>query len=353
MKPILAIEQDPTLPGLGLLGRVVRGRGLPIVSAHAWEGDLDGVRAGDFAGIVPLGGSMQSWDEGRLPFLGRERELLREAVDEGVPVLGICLGGQLLARALGAEVYPSEHPERGWLAVEATPEAEDDALLAAWPPSLTLRELVADLVGIDSVNPSLVPGGAGEAAIARFVAAWLQAEGLEVHVQEAAPGRPNVIGVARGTGGGRSLMLNAHMDTVAFAGVDRPLVGRVEDGRMYGRGAFDMKAGLAAIMWAGARRRRGSPRAGDVIVTAVCDEEFASVGTQALVARVEQGADAAIVTEPTEQEDVQQSQWLTRASRGTRSRSRGVAAPGSLPQDGVDAIARMGRVLVGIDALGR
>jgi GMP synthase-like glutamine amidotransferase len=130
MKPILAIEQDPTLPGLGLLGRVVRARGVPIVSAHAWEGDLDGMRAGDFAGIVPLGGSMQSWDEARMPFLGRERELLREAVDEGVPVLGICLGGQLLARALGAEVYPSERPERGWLTIEATPDAAMDPLLA-------------------------------------------------------------------------------------------------------------------------------------------------------------------------------------------------------------------------------
>jgi GMP synthase (glutamine-hydrolysing) len=129
VKPILAIEQDPTLPGLGLLGRVVRAHGLPIVSAHAWEGDLDGLRAGDFAGIGPLGGSMQSWDEQRLPFLRRERELLREAVEEGVPVLGICLGGQVLARALGAEVRPSERPERGWLAVEATPEAAGDPLL--------------------------------------------------------------------------------------------------------------------------------------------------------------------------------------------------------------------------------
>ena len=130
MKPILAIEQDPTLPGLGLLGRVVRAQGLPIVSAHAWEGDLDGMRARDFAGIVPLGGSMQSWDEARLPYLRRERELLREAVDDGVPVMGICLGAQLLARALGAEVRTAERPEVGWLPVEATPEAADDALLA-------------------------------------------------------------------------------------------------------------------------------------------------------------------------------------------------------------------------------
>ena len=130
MKPILAIEQDPTLPGLGLLGRVVRARGLPIVSAHAWEGDLDNLRAVDFAGIVPLGGSMQSWDEERLPYLREERELLREAVDEGVPVLGICLGGQVLARALGAEVRPAERPEVGWQLVEALPEAADDRLLA-------------------------------------------------------------------------------------------------------------------------------------------------------------------------------------------------------------------------------
>ena len=130
MKPILAIEQDPTLPGLGLLGRVVRGRGLPIVSAHAWEGDLDGLRARDFSGIVPLGGSMHAWDEERLPFLRRQRELLREAVDGGVPVLGICLGGQILARALGAEVRPAERIEAGWVEVEALPAAADDVLLA-------------------------------------------------------------------------------------------------------------------------------------------------------------------------------------------------------------------------------
>ncbi|HEY3613303.1 MAG TPA: type 1 glutamine amidotransferase [Gaiellales bacterium] len=129
MKPILAIEQDPTLPGLGLLGRAVRSRALPIVSAHAWEGDLDGLRPGDFGGVVPLGGSMQSWDEAALPYLRRQREFLREAVEQGVPVLGICLGGQLLARALGAEVRPAERLEAGWLAIEPTAGAADDPLL--------------------------------------------------------------------------------------------------------------------------------------------------------------------------------------------------------------------------------
>ena len=130
MKPLLAIEQDPTLPGLGLLGRSVRARGLPIISAHAWEHDLDGLRPGDFGGIAPLGGSMQAWDEDALPYLRRQREFLREAVEEGVPVLGICLGGQLLARALGADVRPAQRLEAGWLTIEATPEAAGDALLA-------------------------------------------------------------------------------------------------------------------------------------------------------------------------------------------------------------------------------
>ena len=85
-----------------------------------------------------------------------------------------------------------------------------------------LAALTADLVSIDSVNPDLIAGAAGEHEIAGFVAGWLDAAGLEVELYEAAAGRPNVVGVARGTGGGRSLLLNAHMDTVGVAGMDRP-----------------------------------------------------------------------------------------------------------------------------------
>ena len=84
------------------------------------------------------------------------------------------------------------------------------------------EELVAALVAIDSVNPDLVPGGAGEAEIADFVAGWLRDAGLEVELDEAAAGRPSVVGVARGMGGGASLMLNAHMDTVGVDGMERP-----------------------------------------------------------------------------------------------------------------------------------
>jgi acetylornithine deacetylase len=209
-----------------------------------------------------------------------------------------------------------------------------------------LVELTKQLVAIDSVNPELIPGAAGEAEIARFVAAWLERAGLEVEVDEVAPGRPNVVGVARGSGGGRTLLLNAHMDTVGTAGMERPHEPYVEDGRLYGRGAYDMKASLAAIMLAGAEASRRRLR-GDVIVTAVVDEEVASIGTEAVARR--HRADGAIVSEPTEMR-------VAVAHRGFVAfeiETQGRAAHGSRPDLGIDAIARMGHVLVRLDELDR
>lgn len=207
---------------------------------------------------------------------------------------------------------------------------------------VTIAELARELVAIPSVNPEF--GGDGEGQVARFVADWLERAGLEVTVEEAAPGRPNVVGVARGTGGGRTLLLNAHTDTVGVDAMERPGEVRLEAGRLYGRGAYDMKGALATIMVAGARARELSLR-GDVVVAAVIDEEVASLGTTALVERWP--ADAAIVAEPTELE-------LCVAHRGFVAfevEVRGRAAHGSRPDLGVDAIARMGHVLVGIERL--
>ncbi|MDX6592845.1 MAG: acetylornithine deacetylase [Gaiellales bacterium] len=209
-----------------------------------------------------------------------------------------------------------------------------------------LHRLLGDLVAIDSVNPDLVPGGAGEAELARFVGGWLEDAGLEVELDEVTPGRVNVIGRVAGTGGGRSLLLNAHMDVVGIDGVERPFEPRVEDGRLYGRGAYDMKAGLAAIMWAGAAAAR-NPAAGDVIVTGVCDEEFASIGAQALAKRVR--ADAAIVTEPSGAELA-----VCVAHKGFSWHTievSGRAAHGSRPEEGIDAISKMGSVLVALERL--
>jgi acetylornithine deacetylase len=207
-----------------------------------------------------------------------------------------------------------------------------------------LAELVSELVAIDSVNPDLIAGAAGEGEIARFVAAWLERAGLEVELEEVAPGRFNAVGIARGRGGGRSLMLNAHMDTVGVGGMERPHEPYVEDGRLYGRGAYDMKASLAASMLVGAEAVKRGLR-GDVLVTAVCDEEVASIGTARVAERYR--ADAAIVTEPTEER-------LALAHKGFvgwEIEVAGRAAHGSRPDLGIDAIARMGHVLVRLEEL--
>ena len=209
-----------------------------------------------------------------------------------------------------------------------------------------IAELTAELVAIDSTNPDLVPGGAREARIAGYVARWLADAGLEVERHELGPRRVNVIAIARGSGGGRSLMLNAHMDVVGAGGMSDPWTPRIEGDRLHGRGAWDMKASLAAIMLAG-RGAASLALRGDVIVTAVADEEFASIGVQDVVRRM--SADAAIVTEPTGLD-------LCVAHKGfiwLEVETRGVAAHGSLPEDGSDAIVKMGPVLCGIAALDR
>jgi acetylornithine deacetylase len=207
-------------------------------------------------------------------------------------------------------------------------------------------DLLADLVRIDSINPDMVDGAAGEGEIALFVAGWLENAGLEVEVEEVGPGRFNTVGIARGSGGGKSLLLNAHMDTVGVAGMERPFEPTLENGRLHGRGSYDMKAGLAAIMLAGADAA-GAGLRGDVIVTAVADEEVASIGSARIAERYR--ADAAIVSEPTELR-------LALAHRGFvgfEIETKGRAAHGSRPDLGIDAIAHMGHVLVGIEELDR
>src|SRR5271157_2371387 len=110
------------------------------------------------------------------------------------------------------------------------------------------RETLVRLVRINSVNPTLAPGAPGEREIAGFIADSLRSCGLETASYEPAPGRISVLGRLRGTGGGRSLMLNGHCDTVDVAGMAEPFSGAIRDGKVYGRGAFDMKGSLAASM---------------------------------------------------------------------------------------------------------
>jgi acetylornithine deacetylase len=207
-----------------------------------------------------------------------------------------------------------------------------------------LVALTSDLVAIDSVNPSLVPGGAGEGEIAAFVAAWARAAGLEAEVLEETSGRPSVVVRARGRGAGRTLLLCAHLDTVGVDGMTDPHAPRIDGDRLYGRGAYDMKAGLAAAL-VGCREAAARPLAGDVVVAAVADEEHASVGVQEVLRAVR--ADAAIVTEPTELEVIVAHRGFVWAEIEVTGR----AAHGSRPHLGVDAIVKTGPILTALGAL--
>lgn len=211
-----------------------------------------------------------------------------------------------------------------------------------------LEKLLHDLVSINSINPDLALGSPGEWEIAHYIANWLKLAGLDVEMVETVPGRPNVVGIACGTGGGKTLLLNGHMDTVGVAGMPdghQPRIDR-ETGRLYGRGAYDMKSGLAACMLATAEAKKQNLR-GDVIFMGVIDEEYASLGTFDLAQRYH--ADGAIVAEFTELQ-------LILAHRGfvwLEVETIGKAAHGSRPDLGVDAIVKMGKVLVEIETLDR
>ena len=209
-----------------------------------------------------------------------------------------------------------------------------------------LERVLTDLVRINSINPTLVPGGAGEAEIAAFVAAELHRLDVDVETIEHAPGRSSVLGRLRGKGGGRSLMLNAHYDTVGVDGMAEPFSARIEGGRLYGRGAYDMKGSLAAsLACAEALVRSRTALAGDLVIAAVADEEYGSMGTAGIIPRCP--VDAAIVTEPT-------ALNICLAHKGylwVEVETEGRAAHGSRFELGIDANMRMGRFLNRLERL--
>jgi acetylornithine deacetylase len=206
--------------------------------------------------------------------------------------------------------------------------------------------VLRDLVRINSVNPTLDPSAPGERAIAQYVGAAMAAVGAEVHYDEPKPGRVSVVARLPGSHPGRTLMMNAHADTVDVGGMVEPFSGDLRDGRVYGRGACDMKGGLAAMMGAvKALAEAGCPHGGEILLAAVADEEYASLGTEELVRRYR--PDAAIVTEPTALD-------ICLAHKGFawfEVTTRGRAAHGSRFDLGIDANIRMGRVLADLEAL--
>ena len=211
-----------------------------------------------------------------------------------------------------------------------------------------IQTTLVRLVQINSVNPLLDPASPGEGEIARVTAVALNDVGLDTQTFEPEEGRVSVLGTLHGAGGGRSLMLNAHIDTVGVEGMADPFSATIESGRLYGRGSFDMKGAIAACIGAvKALVDGGVSLAGDVVVAGVADEEYSSIGTTDIIGRCR--VDGAIVTEPTQLD-------LCLAHKGyvwLKVTTEGRAAHGSRFEEGVDANLRMGRVLSELEVLER
>ncbi|MEM8858818.1 MAG: ArgE/DapE family deacylase [Chloroflexota bacterium] len=209
-----------------------------------------------------------------------------------------------------------------------------------------ITDILQGMVQIDSTNPSLHPSGAGEAAIADYCAGHMRNLGLAVSTYEAEPGRVSVVGTQKGSGEGKSLLLNAHLDTVDVEGMAEPFSGRIEDGKLFGRGSQDMKGAMAAQIGAfKALADAGISLKGDLHIAGVADEEFASIGVQSILPHYQ--PDSVIVTEPS---DLQ----ISLAHKGfiwIEVKTYGRAYHGSRPDLGVDANMRMGRFLARLDQL--
>jgi acetylornithine deacetylase len=208
-----------------------------------------------------------------------------------------------------------------------------------------LEKTLQELVSIESVNPSLDAEGHGERDICLYLEKTLKGIGIEAEILGFGENRGSVVGVIKGSGGGKSLMLNGHIDTVSVANMDiDPVKPEMKEGKLYGRGSEDMKGGVAAII-AAARGLLAAkiPLKGDVILALVGDEEYKSKGTEMVLEKYT--TDAAIVTEPT-------ALTIALAHKGfvwSQIEVFGKAAHGSRPEEGIDAIMKGGKILAELD----
>ncbi len=203
---------------------------------------------------------------------------------------------------------------------------------------------LADLVRVNSVN-SFYEGGPGEAGVAAVVRAFFEQRGIALEEQVVFPGRNNVIARLPGRDRTRSIVLEAHMDTVSIKGMTIPPFDPViKDGMLFGRGACDDKGGLAAMMHAVAEiHAAGDTPPCDVILAAVVDEEYSFRGVVKFCEEIK--ADAAIVAEPTELRAIV-------ASKGTlrwRIVVRGKSAHSAKPHLGINAISHMSRIVLALE----
>jgi acetylornithine deacetylase len=199
---------------------------------------------------------------------------------------------------------------------------------------------LADLIRINSVNPAFDPAHS-EAEVQRYVLDFFRARGIQAWEQDVLPRRPNVIAKLPGKNPARRIVFEAHCDTAGVVGmVIPPFEPQIQNGRLYGRGACDIKAGLAAMMLAVSDLNQSGLQPGsEVWVVSAVGEEHSFPGVLKLRENLE--AAAAVVSEPTEMKMIVASKGCLR----WRTTVRGKAAHSSTPHLGVNAIEHMARLV--------
>jgi acetylornithine deacetylase len=199
-----------------------------------------------------------------------------------------------------------------------------------------LISLLSELVAINSINRTL-SGGPGERQIAEFIARHLKDLQLDAAAHRVGSEQRNVTAVVPGSDRRRSLLLNAHLDTVGVDGMDQPFTLKCKEDRLYGRGTYDMKGSVAIMLLLAEYFARQAPPL-DILLTFVADEEDKSTGMEYLVEdwlpRVSPPPVGGIFLEPTEENIGVCHKGFTWYELTVN----GKAAHGSLPEEGIDAI---------------
>ena len=208
--------------------------------------------------------------------------------------------------------------------------------------------LLAELVAIDSVNPGLVPGAAGESQIVAHLQRRLDAAGFTTTVVPSSghDDRPSLVAVGPGPADRPDVVLNGHLDTVGVGGMDEPFSPTVDGDRMSGRGTADMKAGVAAMVVAAEALAEAPVRP---VLALVADEEDASLGSEAVIAALPSLGVTPVVCVIGEPTDLAPARSL-RGFAVVEVSFAGRAAHSSQAAEGVDAVLHLGRFLAAVDA---
>lgn len=182
MKPILVIRHVPH-EDLGLLAEVFQQHRLSYGYVDMFHQPPRSFDPGQLAGLVVLGGPMSVHDTKSYPYLCREIDWIGQAADTGLPVLGVCLGAQLLAKSLGARVYPNSVKEIGWCEIELTEDAADDPLFSDCHPTETVFQWHGETFDLPNDSVLLARGAACVNQAFRF---GLSAYGLQFHLETTA-----------------------------------------------------------------------------------------------------------------------------------------------------------------------